>query len=79
MGMNPSHSGVDNPDHEIYDSLPQAGALLAPALLAKLGDDRARYPNPAILQAVAGTCPVTKRSGKHAHVYFRTACDHHQL
>ena len=65
-----------HPDHEIYDSLPQAGALLAPALLAKLGDDRNRFPSPAVLQAVAGTCPVTNRSGKHAHVYFRIACDH---
>jgi len=65
-----------HPDHEIFDSLPMAGALLAPALLSKLGDDRNRYPNPAVLQAVAGTCPVTKRSGKHWHVYFRSACDH---
>jgi hypothetical protein len=64
-----------HPDHEIYDSLPKAGTLLAPALLAKLGDDRARYPTPAVLQAVAGTCPFTKRSGKHAYVLFRKACD----
>jgi transposase len=76
-----------HPDHEIYDSLPQAGALLAPALLAQLGDtctalrlvqcrcDRARYPTPAVLQAVAGTCPLTKRSGKHSYVLFRKACD----
>ena len=56
--------------------LPRAGTLLSPALLSKLGDDRARYPNPAVLQAVAGTCPVTNRSGKHSHVYFRSACDH---
>ncbi len=65
-----------HPDYEIYDSLPKAGALLAPALLAKLGDDRARYPTPAVLKAVAGTCPVTDRSGKHLRIYFRTACDH---
>jgi transposase len=65
-----------HPDREIYDSLPKAGALLAPALLAKLSDDRARFPNPAVLQAVAGTCPVTNRSGKHLRIYFRTACDH---
>ena len=64
-----------HPDREIYDSLPQAGTLLAPALLAKLGDDRDRYPTPAILQAVAGTCPLTKRSGKHVYVLFRKACD----
>jgi len=66
----PSH-----PDHEIYASLPKAGTLLAPALLAKLGDDRNRYPTPAVLQAVAGTCPFTKRSGKHVYVLFRQACD----
>jgi len=65
-----------HPDREIYDSLPKAGALLAPALLAKLGDDRERFPNPAVLQAVAGTCPVTNRSGKHIRIYFRSACDH---
>ena len=65
-----------HPDYPIYDSLPMAGALLAPALLAKLGDDRNHYPRPAVLQAVAGTCPVTNRSGKHFHVYFRSACDH---
>jgi transposase len=64
-----------HPDREIYDSLPKAGTLLAPALLSKLGDDRARYPTPAVLQAVAGTCPFTKRSGKRFSVYFREACD----
>jgi len=67
---------IQHPDHEIYDSLPRVGVLLGPALLAKLGDDRGRYPTPAILQAVAGTCPVTNRSGKHVHIYFRAACDH---
>jgi len=67
---------AQHPDHEIYDSLPRAGALLAPALLAKLGDDRDRFPTPAVLQAVAGTCPITQRSGKYTHIYFRSACDH---
>lgn len=64
-----------HPDREIYDSLPKAGTLLAPALLSKLGDDRTHYPTPAVLQAVAGTCPFTKRSGKHSYVLFREACD----
>ena len=67
---------IQHPDHEIYDSLPRVGALIGPALLAKLGDDRNRYSTLATLQAVAGTCPVTNRSGKHSHVYFRRACDH---
>ena len=67
---------LQHPDHEIYDSLPRVGALIGPVLLAKLGDDRNRYPTLAVLQAVAGTCPVTNRSGKYSHVYFRKACDH---
>jgi transposase len=40
-----------------------------------LGDDRQRYATPAILQALAGTCPVTKQSGKTRYVVFRRACD----
>lgn len=65
-----------HPDYEIYQSLPGTGKLLAPALLAKLGDNRARFPNPEVLQAVAGTSPVTFSSGKRKTVRFRYACDH---
>jgi transposase len=65
-----------HPDREIYASLPGAGELLEPALLAKLGDDRKRFPNASVLQAVAGTCPVTKSSGKKHSIYFRKSCDH---
>jgi transposase len=65
-----------HPDRVIYSSLPAAGTFLEPALLAKLGDDRQRFPSPKVLQAVAGTCPVTQRSGKRQVVYFRWACDH---
>jgi transposase len=67
---------VDHPDYPIFSSLPGAGRILAPALLAKFGDDRQRYPTPQVLQCVAGTCPVTKASGKHKYVSFRYACDH---
>ena len=63
-------------DYALYHSLPAAGSYLEPALLAKLGDDRGRFPNPETLQAVAGTCPVTKQSGKSRVVTFRYACDH---
>jgi transposase len=45
-------------------SLPGAGELLAPSLLAKFGDDRARFPTAGSVQALAGTCPVTDQSGK---------------
>ena len=64
-----------HPDAHIFASLPGTGCLLAPALLAKFGDDRLRYPSPQSLQAVAGTCPVTKASGKSKFVVFRRACD----
>jgi transposase len=65
-----------HPDAPIFASLPGAGDKLAPALLVKFGDDRKRYPTPTALQAVAGTCPVTRRSGKSQSILFRRACDH---
>ena len=64
-----------HPDRAIFASLPGAGQLLAPALLSKFGDDRARFPSPASLQALAGTCPVTDKSGKRRVIKFRHACD----
>lgn len=65
-----------HPDHDLFASLPGAGALLAPALQVKFGDDRQRFPDPSVVQALAGTCPVTERSGKKTIVHFRYACDH---
>jgi transposase len=67
---------TQHPDYAIYHSLPAAGEYLEPALLAMLGDDRERFPSPQTLQALAGTCPVTKQSGKTRIVTFRYACDH---
>lgn len=65
-----------HPDAHIYTSLPGAGKFLAPALLSKFRDHRARFPSPAVAQAVAGTCPVTVQSGKRKkRVQFRRACD----
>ena len=49
--------------------------FLAPALLTKFGDDRQRFSQPASVQALAGTCPVTAASGKRRVVKFRRACD----
>jgi transposase len=64
-----------HPDAPIFASLPGAGDLLAPALLAKFGDDRQRFPTAASVQALAGTCPVTVSSGKRRTVRFRFSCD----
>jgi transposase len=63
-------------DHELFASLPGTGDFLAPALLAKFGDDRERFPSAGSLQSIAGTCPVTEQSGKGRRVLFRQACDH---
>lgn len=70
-----THLFNQHPDQAIFASLPGAGALLAPSLLAKFGDDRERFPQPSSVQALAGTCPVTDASGKRRRVKFRRACD----
>lgn len=64
-----------HPDRAIFDSLPAAGELLAPGLLVKFGEDRQRFPRPETVQALAGTAPVTVKSGKSHLVKFRKACD----
>lgn len=70
-----SHLFDQHPDQFIFASLPGSGQFLAPALLVKFGDDRDRFPTPASVQALAGTCPVTDQSGKRRVVKFRRACD----
>ena len=67
---------LQHPEHEIYDSLPGVGPFLGPALLSKFGDDRQRFPSSTVVQAIAGTCPVTVASGKKSIPQFRLACDH---
>lgn len=63
-------------DQEIFASLPGAGPLLAPRFLVMFGEDRARFPSPQDIRALAGTCPVTKQSGKSRRIRFRRACNH---
>ena len=65
-----------HPDHVIFASLPGLGARLAPAMLVKFGEDRQRFPQPELVQALAGTCPITVQSGKSKYVRFRQSCDH---
>ena len=67
---------AEHPDHSIFASLPGAGPVIAPELLAELGDARARFPQPGVLRAEAGSAPVTKASGRRRSVYFRRACNH---
>jgi transposase len=54
-----------HPDHDLFGSLPGAGPKLAPRLLSEIGDDRNRFGDePQALQCLAGTAPVTRRTGK---------------
>lgn len=66
---------VQHPHHAVFASLPKAGEVIGPGLLSFFGDDPERFPDPGSAQALAGTAPVTKRSGKHRSVRFRFACD----
>ncbi len=66
---------MQHPDYALFHSLPAAGEILEPALLSKFGEDRQRFPTANSLQVLAGTCPVTKKSGKSKVVTFRRACD----
>jgi transposase len=63
-------------DAHIFTSLPKAGhGVRAAALLAEIGDVRARFPDEESLAALAGVAPVTTASGKYHGVGFRWAAD----
>jgi transposase len=73
-----------HPDHDLFGSLPGAGPKLAPRLLSEIGDDRDRFGGePQGLQCLAGTAPVTRRTGKARTdpprwpCHQRWACDKH--
>jgi len=65
---------VVHPDFFIFESLPGAGAVLAPRLLAAFGSQRDRYDSADEVQTYSGIAPVTERSGKRKWVHFRWAC-----
>jgi len=59
---------------EMYRSLPGAGKILAPALLACFGRDPERFESVESARALLGTAPVTRQSGRTCVVTFRRAC-----
>lgn len=63
-----------HPDHELYESLPGAGEVMEPRLLAAMGSDRNRFEAAVEIQQFSGIAPVTKRSGKMCYVHRRYAC-----
>jgi transposase len=70
------HAVADLPDGRIVMSFPRAGRICAAAILAELGDVRARFQSEDQLAAEAGVSPVTHASGKSRGVVFRWACNH---
>jgi len=62
------------PEANWIRSLPGAGDVLAPSLLACLGRDPQRFASAADARAFMGTAPVTKASGNYRSVHFRRGC-----
>lgn len=66
---------AEHPDARIFTSFPGVGPVLAAVLLAEIGEDRGRFPNPQVLLAEAGLAPVTRSSGRSRSVRFRYAAN----
>jgi transposase len=64
-----------HPDAGIFRSFPGIGPIVTAVLISEMGDDRARYPEPAVLLAETGLAPVTKASGRMHQVRFRYAAN----
>lgn len=60
-----------HPDAGLFESLPGAGAAIAPRLLAAFGTDRQRFESAVDVQQLSGIAPVTERSGKKTWVHWR--------
>lgn len=67
---------ADHTAHEILASVPGLGVVQAPYIIAEVSTSIGRTPDARSLQALAGTCPITKRSGKQTRGYvgMRRAC-----
>jgi transposase len=61
-------------DRKLFDSLPGAGPVMAPRLLAAFGNNRDRYNNAGEVQKYVGVAPVLERSGQKSWVHWRYSC-----
>ncbi|MFO7943031.1 MAG: IS110 family transposase [Anaerolineales bacterium] len=61
-------------DAFIFRSLPNAADVTAAWILGEIGDCREKFETSSGMQALAGSCPVTKQSSGTRYVEFRTAC-----
>jgi len=63
-----------HPDFALFDSLPGAGPVLVPRLIAALGTQRERYQSAQEIQCYSGVAPVVARSGQQHWVHWRWSC-----
>ncbi|MEX2262571.1 MAG: transposase [Bryobacteraceae bacterium] len=63
-----------HPDSSLFASLPGAGEVLIPRLIAAFGTRRERFDRAYEVQCLSGIAPVTEKSGKTEWVHFRWAC-----
>jgi len=63
-----------HPDFDLFNSLPGAGPVLVPRLIAALGTQRERYQSAREIQCYSGIAPVVERSGNQYWVHWRWAC-----
>jgi transposase len=63
-----------HPDVGIVRSLPGAGPVMEPRLIAAMGTQRDRFPSASELSAMSGIAPVQQCSGQKMWVHFRWAC-----
>ena len=63
-----------HPDYAVFSSLPGAGPVMIPRLIAAFGTQRDRYATAAAMQCYAGIAPVVESSGKQRWVHWRWAC-----
>jgi transposase len=65
---------ASHPDAALFDSLPGAGPVTVPRLIAAFGTHRDRYDSAYQVQCYSGIAPVTETSGKTQWTHFRWAC-----
>ncbi len=65
----------DLPDSKLFDSLPSAGDISAPRLLAAIGIDRTKFNSAEELACFAGIAPVIERSGNQCWTRWRYKCN----
>ena len=69
-----AEASTAHPDFFIFASLPGAGEVMAPRLLAAFGSQRDRYGSAQEVQIYSGIAPIIEKSGKTKWVHFRRAC-----